>query len=122
MNPHDAPDHTDIWLQTAAAVDYLAATTRPGLTVWDAVADALQAWRAALVDADHNPPTSEVSWTDPDPLRTTLVDLFAATPPAGSPGGHPLGDLLSAALAVWVRKAAQEVNDGYRFAPVVGPS
>ena len=113
MTPYDPTDHGDIWAQTAAAVANLAEATRPGLTVWDAVDEAVRDWLAALFDTDAA--ASESPWDDPDPLRTSLAALLDTTAPAGSPGGDSLGDLLSAALTVWVQQAATDVNDGYRF-------
>jgi hypothetical protein len=108
-------DHSELWQQVAAAADYLAATNPTGFTVWDAVTEAARDWTAALVDADDGVAAATPMWEDPDPLRTALSALLAATPPAGSPGGAALGDALSAALAEWVERAAGEVNDGRRF-------
>jgi hypothetical protein len=113
VTPYDPTDHRDVLLQLVAAVDYLAATTRPGLTVWDAVDDAVRAWVTAPFDAA----AGGSPWDDPDPLRSALGDLLATSAPAGSPGGAPLGETLSAALASWVAQAADDVNDGHRFAP-----
>lgn len=113
MTPYDPTDHGDIWDQTAAAVAYLAGMTRPGLTVWDALDEAVRDWLGALHDVDTG--TGGSPWDDPDPLRTSLGALLGSTAPAGSPGGDPLGDVLSAALAGWVQQTAEDVNDGHRF-------
>ena len=115
MTPYDATDHRDVMAQLLAAVDYLAATTQSGLTVWDALNDAVRTWIAAPFDGDARAPAG-TPWDNPDPQRTSLADLLATTAPAGSPGGMALGEILTAALAAWVTRAADEVNDGHRFA------
>jgi hypothetical protein len=112
VTPYDAPDQGGCWREAASAVDYLADTTRDGLTVWGALTEAITAWMAGDDDEGHD---AHVPWDDPDPLRTALERLLATSPPATSPGGVPLGELLGAALASWVRERADEVNDGHPF-------
>lgn len=114
MTPYDTTDYGDIWSQTIAAADYLAATTHPGLTVWHALAEAAHTWAASLVD-DETESGQVPVWDDPDPLRTSLEALLARTPPAGSPGATPLADTLTAALTVWLADVAEHVNDGHPF-------
>jgi hypothetical protein len=118
VTPYDPPDHTGMWAQALAAVAYLADTTRPGLTVWDALDEAVRAWIAGVLD--HPEPTEAPVWDDPDRLRTSVMTLLTVTAPAGSAGGDPLGDLLTLALASWVARVCDDVNDGHRFA-AAGP-
>jgi hypothetical protein len=106
------------WLEVVSAVVYLTEMHRPGLTVWDALDEAIRWWTAELLDPrDGFAPAVryELPWHDPDPLRSTLERLLAAVAPADAPGGHPLSDALRAALTVWVAAMANEFNDGHRF-------
>ena len=117
---------TEVWLDAASAVAYLAELARPGLTVWDAVEEALRWWtnqRLAPPDKDPGDGLVELPWDDPDPLRTTIEQLFAAVPPAGATDGYALSDVLASALDHWVREMAIQHNDGHKFAhppPVEG--
>ena len=59
----------------------------------------------------------ELPWgDDPDPLRTGLERLLACTSGAGGPDGLEMGAILTAALDAWVRRMADQYNDGHRFA------
>jgi hypothetical protein len=112
-------DDGQVWLEVVSAVDYLTEMHRPGLTVWDALDEAIRWWTAELLDPrDGFTPSAryELPWHDPDPLRSTIERLLAAVGPADAPGGHPLPDVLRAALAAWVAAMADEFNDGHRFA------
>jgi hypothetical protein len=117
VTPYDPPDHIDVWSQTLAAVAYLADTTRPGFTIWDALDEAVRGWIAGTLDLPE-PPEAPV-WDDPDRLRTSITTLLTVAPPAGTPGSVRLGDVLTAALGIWVRRAADRVNDGHRFVMVL---
>jgi hypothetical protein len=118
VTPYDPPDHADVWAQTLAAVAYLADTTRPGFTIWDAVDEAVREWIAGMLELPA--PAEAPAWDDPDRLRTSMTTLLTVTAPAGAAVSDPLADLLSAALHSWVLKLADEVNDGYRFALAAG--
>jgi hypothetical protein len=115
-----ASDHGGVWLEVVSAVDYLAAAHRPGLTVWDAVDEAIRWWTMELLDPRAGFPPHhgvELPWCDPDPLRSTIERLLAAVAPASGPDGAALPDALTAALATWVGAMADEFNDGQAFAP-----
>lgn len=109
-----------VLLDVVAATDYLTSTHRLGLTVWEAVEEALRWWvidrltlPGDLPDADF----SALPWgDDPDPLRTGLERLLACTSGAGGPDGLEMGVILTAALDTWVRRMADLYNDGHRFA------
>ena len=91
----DDPAHGATWLlDLVAAVDHLRRGLRPGLTVWDALEEALR--------------TDEPDWDDPDPLRTTLHEFLTRT--SGS------ADLeLQAGVRRWVLATAQRFNDGHHW-------
>ena len=112
-------DHGGGWLEVVSAVDYLAAVHRPGLTVWDALDEAIRWWTAEHLDprtgfSPHR--VVDLPWHDPDPLRSTLERLLAAVLPADTPDGTTLPDALSAALAAWLSAMADGFNDGRSFA------
>lgn len=100
-NPFDPDAATEstvdggTWLlDLVAAVDHLRRGVRPGLTVWDALEEALR--------------TGEPAWNDPDPLRSTLAGFLART--TGSV------DLeLQGAVRRWVLAGADRYNDGHHW-------
>jgi hypothetical protein len=109
-----------VLLDLVAAVDFLSSTHRLGLTLWEAVEEALRWWAAdrltmpgELVDEAF----SELPWDDdPDALRTAVERLLACTNSAGGPDGIEFGAILTAAIEGWVRRMAQMYNAGHRFA------
>jgi len=108
-----------VLLDVVAATDYLSVTHRLGLTVWEAFEEALRWWAVAhltlpgeLADDDF----AVLPWgDDPDPLRTALERLLACTSGAGGPDGLEMGVILDSALETWVRRMADQYNDGHRF-------
>lgn len=91
----DDPADGATWLlDLVAAVDHLRRGLRPGLTVWDAIEEALRA--------------SEPDWDDPDPLRTTLHEFLAST-------SGPADLELQAGVRRWVLAAAKRFNDGHHW-------
>jgi hypothetical protein len=113
-------DAGGVLLDLVAAVDFLSGTHRLGLTVWEAVEEAVRWWAAARL----TPPGeladeafSELPWDDdPDPLRTGVERLLACTNPAGGPDGIEFGAILTSAIEGWVRRMADQYNAGHRFA------
>lgn len=99
-NPFDTEDAAEsaadggTWLLDLAAVDHLRRGIRPGLTVWDALEEALR--------------TSDPIWEDPDPLRSTLTDFLARTT-------GPADVDLQGAVRGWVLAAAARYNDGHHW-------
>jgi hypothetical protein len=112
-------DDAGVWLDVVAAVDHLSVTDRLGLTVWEAVEEAVRWWTADRLippgDIDHVG-YAELPWDDPDPLRSTLERLLAVASPAGTLDGAELGEVVTAALVVWVDRMARRHNDGHIFA------
>ena len=113
-------DTGGVLLDLVAAVDFLSSTHRLGLTVWEAVEEALRWWSTGrlagpgeLVDEAF----SELPWDDdPDPLRTAVERLLACTSGAGAPDGLEFGVVMSTAIDGWVRRMADLYNAGHRFA------
>lgn len=91
----DSTEDASTWLlDLVAAVDHLRRGLRPGLTVWDAMEEAVR--------------TGEPDWNDTDPLRSALTDLL------GRASG-PVGLELQAAIRRWVLAAADRYNDGHHW-------
>jgi hypothetical protein len=113
-------DAGGVLLGVVAAVDYLSATHRLGLTVWEGVEEALRWWttdRLTLPGEIPDDDFADLPWgDDPDPLRTAMERLFACTSGAGGPDGLELGAVLITALDNWVRQMAVQYNDGHSFA------
>ena len=108
-------DGSAVWLDVVAAVDYLSSGPRPGLTVWAALAEAVDQWTVARLDeaATHRAPAL---WDDPDPLRSALDRLMNTTGGPGTIDGSSLADVFHVALECWVREMVNLHNDGHRFA------
>ncbi len=81
-------------LDLVAAVDHLRRGLRPGLTVWDAIGEALR--------------TEEPDWDDPDPLRSALTALV-------NWAAGPLDVEIQAAVRRWVLAAADRYNNGQHW-------
>ena len=82
-------------LDVVAAVDHLRRGARPGLTVWDAVAEALS-WTGFDEGTDG----------DDDPLASALARLLERS--GGTTAAH-----LQIALRCWVGVMADRYNDGH---------
>lgn len=86
-------------LDLVAAVDHLRRGHRPGLTVWDALEEALR-WSTTAHD--------ESVWDAPDPLASTLRrSLEQAAGPAAV--------ILQTAVRRWVTVMADRYNDGHHW-------
>jgi hypothetical protein len=113
-------DTAGVLLDLVAAVDYLSRTHRLDLTVWEALEEALRWWTAGRMALPGDLPAddlAELPWgDDPDPLRTSVERLLASTNRAGGPDGVELGTIVTAAVDGWVRRMAEQYNDGHRFA------
>ena len=107
-----------VWVDVLGAVAYISLTHRPGLSVWDALEEAIRWWsidRLGPSEGFPDPILSELPWNDPDPLRSSIERLLAAVGPAGTTDGHVLSDVLTSALVVWVDRMAELYNDGHHF-------
>ena len=111
-------DYSEKWLDVVAAVDFLASTHRPGLTVWDALEEAIRWWTAARLDPANDFPSGtavELPWSDPDPLRTTLERLVGVVGPVQSMDGLQLPDALDSALTAWLIVMSERNNEDQSF-------
>jgi hypothetical protein len=99
----DHPDREPLaeggtWLlDLVAAVDHLRRGHRPGLTVWDALEEALR-WTT-----DDDP-----VWTTPDPLASTLRQLLDQT-------DTPVADRMQGAIRRWVMTMAARYNNAHHW-------
>ena len=111
-------EYGELWLEVVAAVEYLGATHRPGLTVWDVLGEAVRWWTGAWFETDNDfefSATSDLLWNDPDALRSSLARLGEVISPLGSIDGMPLAAALDGALAAWLSEASRRFNDGHSF-------
>ena len=115
----DRPSSSQVWLDVVSAVDYLSFGHRPGLTVYDALEEALRWHIDALVAGNDQyravVERGELPWDDPDALRTALEQLALHNPPADDEQSTSAYALHSA-LAHWLRQMADQYNDGCRWA------
>ena len=114
----DTADHSATWREMIGAVDYLTETHRPGLTVWDAIEEAMRWWAADYLepgDTFNRSAADVLPWDDPDPLRTSIERLLAVVAAAGLPDGLAMGDVLGAAWRTWVDEMADRFNDSMPF-------
>ena len=115
----DRRSSSQVWLDVVSAVDYLSRGHRPGLTVYDALEEALRWHISALVGGDGESAAvgehGHLPWDDPDALRTALEQLALHNPPADdeqSTSAHAF----HSSLAHWVRQMAGHYNDGCAWA------
>lgn len=104
---NETEDSVDLWRQVASAVEYIAAVSRPGFTVSDAIEEALTDW------LQLEPATTYT--TSNDGFRLVLHELLGQLPPVGVPCGVSIAQGLAAAVGDWVIKAALQHNTGLRF-------
>lgn len=110
-------EYGELWLEVVAAVEYLGATHRPGLSVWDALAEAVRWWvEGASSQGDPSRERCSLPWRDPDPLRSALESILRVASPAGTLDGHGLPAVMDGALCCWLDMMAAEFNDARAFA------
>ena len=84
-------DTGGVLLDVVAATDYLSATHRLGLTIWEAVEEALRWWTTDRLTLPGDLPDGDLSdlpWgDDPDPLRTGVERLLPAPAAPAAPTG-----------------------------------
>ena len=95
MNTNAARSERDVWLELVAAVDYLSVTHRLGMTICDAIDEAVRTWTAAQRSEGMLLPigATDVPWDDPDPLTVgnapVSVPGYAPEPSAPGKGAVP---------------------------------
>jgi len=119
MTTPDA-DTGGVWLDVVAATDYLAAIHPLGITIWEAVEEAIRWWTIDHLTLPGELPDGAFSelprGDDPDPRPTSVERLLASISRAGAPDGLELGVIQTSALDNSVRRMADQYNDGHRFA------
>jgi hypothetical protein len=119
--PAEVITMSQVWLDVVSAVDYLSRGHRHGLTVYDAVEEALRWHTATLIagadDAFAAAAAAELPWDDPDPLRTALEHFVLHHPPAID-DETTTPHTIHTALKVWVDRMADQYNDGRQWAHV----
>lgn len=91
-------------LDLVAAVDHLRRGIRAGITVWDAVEEALR-WHTSTADGTE---PSEPAWEDPDPLRSTVGRFLDRA-------SGPTSVEAQTAVRHWVLAMAARYNDGHHW-------
>lgn len=107
--PADQPDDAGVWfLELVSAVDHLGRGPRLGLTVWEALEEAIRSYVADTVALGDgwDPTLAQLAWNDPDPLRTALTRLDQRV-------REPLPAHLQAAIRRWVTAQAITANNGF---------
>jgi hypothetical protein len=96
LDSEGAPVDDGIALMTelVAAVTWLRRGAMPGLTIWDAIEQALR-WRSGM----------EADWSTPDPLRVALKVTSIEQ-------GVPLDHQLANAIRLWLAATSHSFNDG----------
>lgn len=98
-------DDGGTWLlDVVASVDHLRRGVRPGITVWDAVEEALR-WHTPSAEGQQ---PDEPGWGDPDPLRTTLIRFLQHTT-------RPASAEAQVAVRHWITAMAARYNDGHHW-------
>lgn len=122
MTTETARSERDVWLELVAAVDYLSATHRFGMTICDAIEESIRWWASARREGSsgHRSAVPRVPWDDPDPLRSSIEELLSVAEPVGTAGGSSVDDVLVAALDAWLREMANDHNEGCPFATPFG--
>lgn len=101
------------WLiELVAAVDFLRRGDRHGLTVWDAIEEAVRLWVAERVSTIHGVPDldfAELGWADPTALDRALsrmLDVLDLKPPVTA------AVAMQEAIRRWLDVMASVYNDG----------
>lgn len=106
---NDQDESTELWAEVIAAVEYLRECVRPGLTVWEVLDEATVQWTSP---GDRSRPEP---FADPDPLRTSIENLFIHVGPAGGYGTETISKVLTSVLIEWLERTRCDHNDGMVF-------
>lgn len=99
-------------LELVAAVDFLRRGDRHGLTVWDAIEEAVRLWvaeRVSTIDGVPDPDFAELGWADASALDRSLgrmLDVLDREPPV------PAAVAMQQAIRRWLDLVASVHNDG----------
>jgi hypothetical protein len=98
-------------LDLISAVDFLGRGDRHGLTVWDALEEAVRWWVAehvSLIEGVPDPEITELEWGEADPLRRAMRHLLAV---ATADETVAVDLAMQQAVRRWVTTMAQRYND-----------
>lgn len=106
------------WTEVVAAVEYLAQSERLGITVWDALDEAIRLWAEEWFTGTGRP----AARIEEDPLRVSVEVLLRSVASGAVPGGEPLGRVLTAALELWLAEMRALHNQEQPFSgrPITG--
>ena len=105
-------DSSACWTEVIAAVDFLAQSEHLGMTVWDALDEAIRLWADEWF---QHGATRRDGWSDADPLRTSIEVLLRSVASGAIPGGQQLGAVLSSALELWLSEMREQHNQDHPF-------
>ena len=109
---NDRDEYSDVWAEVIAAVEFLREGLRPGLTVWGALNEAIEAWlKDDLAPSAGGPP----AWTDPDPLQTNLEVMLRTVAGRFIHGSQNIAMVLDAALGSWLDDVRVQCNHNQPF-------
>lgn len=101
-------DETLVWLDVISAVQYLSRTQRPGFSVSDAVAEAIQESQSRQLNSQwEDIERNESLEGEPGDLRTALQTLTAISN-SGDPGVP--ATVLTSALRAWTARTSELYN------------
>ena len=102
-------------LDVVAAIDHLTRGHRHGITVWDALEEAIRWWIAeqlSAADGVADPELADLPWDAPDPLRATLQRLLNMAPDSSPPD---VSNAMHQAVRRWTQTMASLYNDGHAW-------
>jgi hypothetical protein len=103
-------------LDLVAAVDFLRRGDRHGITIWDAMEEAIRWWNAetaSVISGVPDPDLAELPWGDPDPLRHALANLATLADHTGT----DTAVALQQAIRRWTTTMAAWHNDTHPWPP-----
>lgn len=108
----DDDNPSAVWTEVVAAVDFLSQSERLGMTVWDALDEAIRLWAEEWFGVGA---TRMAARAEEDPLRVSVEVLLRSVASGAVPGGVPLGRALTAALELWLADIRETHNQGQPF-------
>jgi hypothetical protein len=107
-------------LEVVSAVSFLRRGDRHGLTVWNAIEEALRWWTAEAVSTIAgvaDPDSADLRWGDPDPLKGTLASFLMAAETTSIDADIAFQQ----SIRRWAAAMAGLYNDGQPWAPPLDP-
>jgi hypothetical protein len=108
----DERDSSACWTEVVAAVHFLGQSERLGMTVWDALDEAIRLWAAEWFQRGG---PGLATWSEADPLRTSIETLLRSVASGAVPGGRSLDAVLASALDLWLDEMREHHNQSRPF-------